>query len=138
MSHGSQTLNRSRAGRILVCDDDRIMVRLVQAQMERYGHAVTPSYSGLEALQRLEEETFDLLILDVMMPGIDGFELLKHLRRDARTADLPVILLTGRSNDEDVFNGYHLGADVFLTKPVDFTELSVFVRSLIESGQTLD
>jgi len=106
--------------------------------MERYGHAVTPSYSGLEALQRLEEETFDLLILDVMMPGIDGFELLKHLRRDARTADLPVILLTGRSNDEDVFNGYHLGADVFLTKPVDFTELSVFVRSLIESGQTLD
>jgi len=108
------------------------MVRLIQTQMERVGHAVTPSFSGLEALQRLENEVFDLMILDVMMPGIDGFELLKHVRREPRTADLPVILLTGRSQDEDVFNGYHLGADVFLTKPVDFGELSVFVRSLID------
>ncbi len=121
----------ARTGRILVCDDERTTVRLIQAQMERYGHAVTPSFNGLDALQWLENESFDLMILDVTMPGIDGFELLKHLRREPRTAQLPVIMLTGRTQDEDVFNGYHCGADVYLTKPVDFGELAVFVRSLI-------
>src|SRR5579862_7812338 len=131
MSFDSTNANRSRSARILVCDDDRPLVRLIQTQMERHGHDVTPSYNGLEALQKLETETFDLMILDVMMPGIDGFELLKHVRREPRTAELPVILLTGMNQDEDVFNGYHFGADVFLIKPVDFGELSVFVRSLI-------
>jgi two-component system alkaline phosphatase synthesis response regulator PhoP len=120
-----------RAGRILVVDDERNIVRLLEAYLSRHGHSVAKAYDGLEALLLVKQEKFDLLILDVMMPFMDGYEVLKNLRKDPATAETPVIILTAKSADEDVFEAYHLGAHMFLSKPVDLDMLALFVRQLL-------
>jgi DNA-binding response OmpR family regulator len=122
-----------KGGRILVVDDERNIVRLLEAYLSRHGHSVATAFDGWEALDRVKQEKFDLLILDVMMPFMDGFEVLKNLRKDPATADIPVIILTAKSADQDVFEAYHLGAHMFLSKPVDLDELALFVRQLIDS-----
>jgi two-component system alkaline phosphatase synthesis response regulator PhoP len=121
-----------RSGRILVVDDERNIVRLLEAYLSRHGHTVATAFDGLEALQRARQEEFDLLILDVMMPFMDGYEVLKNLRKDPATAEVPVIILTAKSADQDVFDAYHLGAHAFLSKPVDLKELLLFVRQLLD------
>jgi DNA-binding response OmpR family regulator len=126
--------NASRTGRILVVDDERFIVRLLQANLTRHGHTVTTAFDGRDALDQIQSGEFDLVILDVMMPFMDGYEVLKHLRRDPRTAELPVIMLTAKTADEDVYNAYHVGAHAFLTKPVDMGELMTFVRSMLAAA----
>ena len=121
----------SRVGQILVVDDERNIVRLLQAWLEREGHAVTTAFDGRDALERIKASDFDLVLLDVMMPFMDGFEVLQNLRQDPRTAELPVIMLTAKTSDADVFRAYHLGVDMYLTKPIDPDELMRFVRTLL-------
>ncbi|MGM3262669.1 response regulator, partial [Klebsiella pneumoniae] len=77
-----------------------------------------------------------LVVLDVMMPYMDGFEVLKNLRRDAETESLPVIMLTAKAQDKDVFEGYHYGADMYLTKPFNPMELVTFVKRILGGGDS--
>jgi len=120
--------------KVLVCDDERHIVRLIQVNLEREGYKVVTAYDGKEGLEKVQSEKPDLMVLDVMMPYMDGFEVLKTLRRDAATADLPVIMLTAKAQDKDVFEGYTYGADMYLTKPFNPRELIAFVKRISTGG----
>lgn len=116
--------------KILVCDDERHIVRLIQVNLERQGYTVVTAYDGKEGLEKIKAEKPDLVVLDVMMPYMDGFEVLKTLRREPQFENLPVIMLTAKAQDKDVFEGYHYGADMYLTKPFNPMELVTFVKRI--------
>lgn len=120
--------------KILVCDDERHIVRLIQVNLERQGYQVVTAYDGKEGLEKIQAEKPQLVVLDVMMPYMDGFEVLKNLRRDPATENLPVIMLTAKAQDKDVFEGYHYGADMYLTKPFNPMELISFVKRIMQGG----
>ncbi|MEX2243884.1 MAG: response regulator [Fimbriimonadaceae bacterium] len=120
--------------KILVCDDERHIVRLIQVNLERQGWAVVTAYDGKEGLEKVKSEKPDLLVLDVMMPYMDGFEVLKSIRKDPEMEKLPVIMLTAKAQDKDVFEGYHYGADMYLTKPFNPRELVSFVKRIAQGG----
>jgi len=117
--------------KILVCDDERHIVRLIQVNLERQGYQVVTAYDGKEGLEKIRAENPNLVVLDVMMPYMDGFEVLKTIRREADTENLPVIMLTAKAQDKDVFEGYHYGADMYLTKPFNPMELVTFVKRIL-------
>lgn len=120
--------------KILVCDDERNIVRLIQVNLEKEGYNVVTAFDGKEGLEKVASEKPDLLVLDVMMPYMDGFEVLKHLRREQATEGLPVIMLTAKAQDKDVFEGFHYGADMYLTKPFNPKELISFVKRILQGG----
>jgi len=119
--------------KILAVDDEKFIVRLVQVTLERQGYQVVTAYDGKEALQKVEAEKPDLVVLDVMMPYMDGFEVLQTLRRDPATRDIPVIMLTAKAQDADVFRGWQSGVDCYLTKPFNPLELVSFVNRIFQS-----
>lgn len=119
--------------KILVCDDERSIVRLIQVNLERQGWQVITAYDGKEGLEKIKSEKPDVVVLDVMMPYMDGFEVLKTLRRDPALQKIPVVMLTAKAQDKDVFEGYHFGADVYLTKPFNPMELVTFVKRILAS-----
>jgi len=118
---------------ILVVDDERHIVRLVQVNLERAGYEVTTAYDGVEALEAVQAEIPDMIILDVMMPRMDGFEALKKLRADDKTKEIPVIMLTAKAQDADIFKGWSSGVDSYLTKPFNPRELLAFVERIFQS-----
>lgn len=118
--------------KILVCDDERHIVRLIQVNLERQGYQVVTAFDGKEGLEKIRAEKPNLVVLDVMMPYMDGFEVLKALRREPETETLPVIMLTAKAQDKDVFEGYHYGADMYLTKPFNPMELVTFVKRITQ------
>lgn len=119
--------------KILAVDDEKHIVRLVQVNLERQGYTVVTANDGKEALQKVEEEHPDLVVLDVMMPYMDGFEVLQTLRRNPETANIPVIMLTAKAQDADVFRGWTSGVDCYLTKPFNPMELIAFVTRIFKS-----
>jgi DNA-binding response OmpR family regulator len=116
-------------GYILVVDDEPAIVTVVRERLEREGFTVRGVASGEEALARLETEPADLVVLDVMLPGLDGFEVLRRLR--GAGDKVPVILLTARDEDVDKIVGLELGADDYLVKPFNPRELSARIRALL-------
>ncbi len=118
---------------ILVVDDERHIVRLVQVNLERAGYEVTTAYDGVEAIEAVQSELPDKIILDVMMPRMDGFEALKELRANEQTKDIPVIMLTAKAQDADIFKGWSSGVDSYLTKPFNPRELLAFVDRIFQS-----
>ncbi|HRF58803.1 MAG TPA: response regulator [Fimbriimonadaceae bacterium] len=122
--------------KVLVCDDERHIVRLIQVNLERQGYTVVTAFDGKEGLEKVRSEKPDLVVLDVMMPYMDGFEVLKSLRREPETESLPVIMLTAKAQDKDVFEGYHYGADMYLTKPFNPSELVTFVKRIAQGGSS--
>lgn len=121
----------SKKQKILVCDDEREVVQLVSHLLEGVGYEVQGCFDAEEALRHLHEDSFDLAILDIMMPGVDGFELLRRMRADSnpRIADVPVIFLTAKTEELDKVLGFTLGADDYVTKPFKPRELVVRVRA---------
>jgi two-component system alkaline phosphatase synthesis response regulator PhoP/two-component system response regulator VicR len=120
--------------KILAVDDERHIARLVQVNLERQGHSVTLAYDGEEALQKVAQEKFDLIVCDVMMPRKDGFQVLNELKANPETAEIPVIMLTAKAQDADVFRGWSSGVDCYLTKPFNPQELINFVQRVLESN----
>lgn len=116
------------AKKILAVDDERHIVRLIQVNLERAGFTVITAFDGREALKKIADEKPDLVVLDVMMPYMNGLETLKQIRSNPKTRSLPVIMLTAKAQDQDVFQGYAYGVDVYLTKPFNPVELLTFVR----------
>lgn len=121
------------ARKILVVDDERHIVRLVQVNLEKVGYQVITAYDGVEALEQVGKEMPDMVILDVMMPRMDGFEVLKKLQADAKTRDIPVIMLTAKAQDADIFRGWSSGVSSYLTKPFNPRELLTFVERIFQS-----
>jgi two-component system alkaline phosphatase synthesis response regulator PhoP len=124
--------------KILAVDDERHIVRLVQVNLERAGYTVVTAFNGKEALEQVEAEQPDLVVLDVMMPYMDGFEVLQNLRKNQSTRDLPVIMLTAKAQDADVFRGWQSGVDCYLTKPFNPMELISFVKRIFKSLEESD
>jgi len=119
--------------RILVAEDEAKIGAYLQQGLSEAGFAVDRVENGSDALQHALEEGYDLLILDVMMPGLDGWEVLARLRAAGR--GVPVLFLTARDRIEDRVRGLELGADDYLIKPFAFAELLARVRSLLRRGQ---
>ena len=121
--------------KILVVDDEKHIVRLVEVNLRRAGYDVLKAYDGKEALEVVKNDQPDMVILDVMMPQMDGFEVLKHLRANPETTELPVIMLTAKAQDADVFKGWQSGVDSYLTKPFSPMELLTFVKRIFASSE---
>ncbi len=121
--------------KILAVDDERHIVRLIQVNLERAGYEVVTAFDGREALLKIETEHPDMVVLDVMMPNMDGLEALKRIRANPATHHLPVIMLTAKAQDQDVFQGYSHGVDIYLTKPFNPVELLTFVKRLFTEGE---
>ncbi|MBO7394053.1 MAG: response regulator, partial [Abditibacteriota bacterium] len=119
--------------KILVCDDEKNIRRLVQVNLERAGYKVVTASDGKEALQQVVKERPELIVLDIMMPYMDGFEVLQNLRRNASTREIPVIMLTAKSQDSDIFRGWQSGVDCYLTKPFTPVELVSFVNRIFDT-----
>jgi DNA-binding response OmpR family regulator len=116
-------------GHILVVDDEPAIVAVVRGRLEQEGFEVRAAASGEEALAHVEPDPPDLVVLDVMLPGIDGFEVLRRLRGAGHT--VPVIMLTARDEDVDKIVGLELGADDYLVKPFNPRELSARIRAVL-------
>jgi DNA-binding response OmpR family regulator len=108
---------------VLVVDDDHDYVDILRVQLERRGFAVMTAGGGAEAFERLQQQKPDVVLLDVMMPDINGFEVLQRIRETPATASLPVILLSAKGDEDDTMAGYQHGADYYITKPCTPTQL---------------
>ena len=127
-----------RRSLILIVDDEPSVRSTLEALLYQEGHDLAFASSGREALVRLGEAKVDVLLLDVMMPGMDGFEVCQHLKTDDRYRHIPVILVTALDSKEDLVRGLDAGADEFLTKPVGGVELRARVRSMLRIKQQYD
>jgi two-component system KDP operon response regulator KdpE len=125
----------SRKYRILVVDDERRMVGFIRLNLEQDGFEVIEAYNGTEALNRLRDSLPDLILLDVMMPDIDGFEVLRMIRE---ISQVPVIMLTAKGEEDDKVKGLELGADDYVTKPFSPRELVSRVKAVLRRGGTFE
>ncbi|MGD2050328.1 MAG: response regulator transcription factor [Chloroflexota bacterium] len=119
--------------RILIVDDDREVVRLMQAYLERAGYDVMVAYDGETAVHMLRRDKPDLLLLDLMLPDRDGFDITRLMRSDPSLADIPIIMLTARVDVTDRIVGLEMGADDYITKPYDPREVVARVRARLRS-----
>lgn len=108
---------------IVVVDDNPDITTIVRTILEGKGFSVICAHSGTELFTRLDEQKPDLIVLDIMMPQMDGLEVLAKLKGEVDTSSIPVILLTAKVQYEDVLGGYKLGADYYITKPFTSTQL---------------
>jgi two-component system, OmpR family, response regulator RpaA len=123
---------------ILVVDDDPEIIDLLKLDLELMGFQVDSASDGLGGLKKAESKTYDLIVMDVMMPKMDGFEVCKRIRANRASANVPVILLTAKGTIEDKIRGFNAGADDYLVKPFEFQELMVRMRALFRRTGTLN
>lgn len=127
-----------RGARVLVVDDNALNVELIAENLEQEGYVVERAESGETALQRIAAESFDVVLLDVMMPGLSGYEVCARLKADERTHLLPVVMITALDKREDKIRGIAAGADDFIHKPFDRTELLMRVKACIRIKRLTD
>jgi DNA-binding response OmpR family regulator len=120
------------AYRILFVDDEEDIVSFVQMDLEKEGFKVSTASNGLDALHCVIEENPHLVVLDVMMPGLDGFEVLRRLKENEATACIPVIMLTARDTLTHIADGLEIGADLYWTKPFSMSDLTRVIRLILE------
>jgi DNA-binding response OmpR family regulator len=122
---------------ILVVDDDRDVARSIELALRRDQFRVSLAYSGVEALKTLRRYQPDLVVLDVMMPGMSGLEVCRRMRADPNLADLPVVFLTARGQARDRIEGFKAGADDYIAKPFVLEELLLRVRAILRRVERL-
>jgi DNA-binding response OmpR family regulator len=120
------------AKRILVVDDDENILSLERTILEQKGFAVTTADGGAEALEILGKEIFDLVLLDVMMPEIDGFTVCRKIKEQPRTKEIPVIFLTAKGGGEALAEGFESGAIMYINKPFTANKLLTIVNTMLE------
>ncbi|MEX2393385.1 MAG: response regulator [Actinomycetota bacterium] len=120
--------------RVLVVDDDPQVLKLLRVNFELEGYDVIEAASGQEAIRAARTKRPDVIVCDVMMPGMDGFEVLEQLRADPKTADLPVVLCSAKAQRSDVVHGERSGADAYVTKPFDPQDLLDTVERVLANA----
>jgi DNA-binding response OmpR family regulator len=118
--------------RVLVIDDDRKLCRLIRDYLEPMGYEVSAAHSGTDGVERALDDAWDAVILDVMLPGLDGFEVLKQIRRKS---DVPVLMLTARGEEADRIVGLEIGADDYLPKTFSTRELLARLRAVVRRSR---
>ncbi len=116
---------------MLVVDDDPMVTRLVRINLELEDFQVEEAWDGNTALRMMRENPPSVLVLDIMMPRMDGWEILRQVREDPRLKDLPVVLLTAKVQDEDMARGWRMGADGYITKPFNPVGLADILREVL-------
>jgi DNA-binding response OmpR family regulator len=119
--------------KILIIEDDPGTVRFLVYTLEHEGYNVLPVTDGMEGLKKAQDEHPDLIILDVMLPGMDGYEICHRLRQKPETLTVPVLMVSGRARQDDKNVGLRMGADDYLTKPVDPETILAKVETLLAS-----
>lgn len=119
-------------GKILLVDDHPDIVRLLQISLKSEGHAISSARDGVEALQKIEAERPDVVILDVVMPELDGYRVLNRVKTDPNLRNTVVVMLTVKDQPEDVTLGLDVGADYYLTKPFRPADVTSLVRRIFE------
>jgi len=120
---------------ILVVDDEEDLLSLLDYNLRQEGYQVECARNGVEAIAQAREHEPDLIILDIMMPKMDGIEVCEKLRRDGRLRTTPVMMLTARSEEEDQVTGLDVGADIYLTKPVSVSVIVSQTKALLRSAR---
>jgi DNA-binding response OmpR family regulator len=119
------------AEKILIVDDDLDTLRLVGLMLQRQGYQIAAATNGTQGLAKADAEDPDLIVLDVMMPDLDGYEVARRLRQDPKTANTPILMFTAKTQLDDKVTGFEVGADDYLTKPTHPSELHAHVRALL-------
>ncbi len=117
--------------KILVIEDDPSALRFIEYTLEQEGYQVLTATDGLAGIRKAQNEEPDLIVLDIMLPGIDGFEICHRLRAEPQTAQLPILMLSAKAQEIDRATGLKVGADDYLTKPADPSEIISRVRTLL-------
>src|SRR5215213_4604108 len=120
---------------VLVVDDDKSIVKVVRSYLEQAGYEVSTALDGEHALHLLRSERPDLLVLDLMLPDRDGWEITRIIRNDQSLGAMPIIMLTARVEDTDKIVGLELGADDYMTKPFNAREIVARVRAVLRRTQ---
>ena len=127
LMEGRRKMNKQ----LLVVDDEPNIIELIRMNLSKSNFEIIPAYTGQEALDIVAHKEVDLVLLDIMLPDIDGIEVLRRLRTNDKTADLPVIMLTARSEETDKVIGLGMGADDYMTKPFGLRELEARIRNVL-------
>ncbi len=117
--------------KVLIIDDDPSMIRLIEHALQSEGYDVISAANGLQGLKKARTEQVDLIILDVMLPGVDGFEVCHRLKDEPDTAGVLILMLSGKGEDRDKVEATNVGADAYMTKPTKPPELCEQVRELL-------
>jgi CheY-like chemotaxis protein len=118
--------------RVLVVDDEETIRKILKLHLSKLGCEIDEAADGLQALERLRKNDFDLLICDILMPNMDGWQVLREIRSDERTKNIPAIVLTAKNEEADMFKGYGLGANYYLTKPFTKAQLLYGLKLMFE------
>jgi len=120
--------------RVLIVDDEEVIRKFLRIHLVKLGYEVTEAADGEQAIEQLGKDDFDLLICDIMMPKKDGWEVIKEAKSNPKTKNIPVIVLTAKNEDSDMFKGYDLGANYYMTKP--FTKAQLLYGLKLMFGET--
>lgn len=123
------------AQHILIVDDEPSVRRIVQVNLERAGYRVSMASHGVEALEKVQADRPDLVLLDVVMPHMDGFETLRRLKADPQTAAIPVVMASAQFKDGHTFESQRMGAELYLNKPFSPMELLQMVKEALSRGE---
>jgi CheY-like chemotaxis protein len=128
---------RNMPFRILVVDDEPTLVRLMEFILAKHGHKMLVATNGAEALDVIRNERPDLILLDIMMPRIDGYEVAKTVRADPELCTIPIVMLSAKAQDQDIRRGLEVGVDEYITKPFAPEQLVHIVNEYLAKRQTL-
>jgi DNA-binding response OmpR family regulator len=120
--------------KILIVDDEEVIRQFLRNHLAKLGYEVKEAADGEQAIEELGKDDFDLLICDILMPKKDGWEVVKEVKSNSKTKQLPVILLTAKNEDSDMFKGYDLGASYYMTKPFTKAQLLYGLRLMFNDS----
>lgn len=124
----------SQQKKILLVEDNDSISKLVKYKLEKDGYSVDLRENGIDGLTAIQESSYDLIILDVMMPGMSGFEVLQQVRETENLKSCKIMMLTSKSREEDLARGFSLGVSEYMGKPFKVAELSMRVNKILESS----
>ena len=122
--------------KVLIVDDEEVIRKFLRIHLINWGYEVKEAVDGVEALEQLGNDDFDVLICDIIMPNKDGWEVLKEVKSNPKMKNIPVIVLTAKDEDSDIFKGYELGADYYITKPFTKGQLLYGLKLMFEENST--
>ncbi len=120
--------------KVLIVDDEEVIRKVLRMTLNKWGFQAEEAGDGVQALRRLREGRYDLIICDILMPNMNGWDLIREVRRNPDTQDLRIIALTGKNKDIDMFKGYELGATYYMTKPFTKAQLHYGLQLVLDDS----